>query len=174
MSAGFSNHSAEPKKPLQQYPWTLHGRLPQTRFHVTSTLTRTPVFLPTKPVFIQNVMVPMVRACWPRITLLAVLTMAFNERASGGARNTHLGANPRAIQGPARSHPSWVCRYIICPGLARERGRRLAFRCLRGACGNSSHSHCKCRSRRCSGEQCGKGHRCALCLLVSETVTADT
>lgn len=125
-------------------------------------LTRTPVFLQTKSVFTQNVMVPMVRVCWPRITPLAVLTMTFNERAPGGARNTHLGANPRAIQGPARSHPSWVCRHIICLGLARERGRRLAFRRLRGACGNSSYPHCKCRSRRYSGEQRGKGYRCAL------------
>jgi Cation transporter/ATPase, N-terminus len=30
----------------------------------------------------------------PRITPLAVLTRAFNERASGRTRNTHLGVNP--------------------------------------------------------------------------------
>lgn len=51
-------------------------------------------------------------------TPFALLTMAFNERTPGGTRNTHLGANPRAIQGPARPHPSWVCRHIICVGLA--------------------------------------------------------
>ena len=141
-------------EPLQQYSWTLHGRLTQMRFHATLTLTRTPVFLQTKSIFTQNVTVPMVRVCWPRITPLAVLTMASTERAPGGARNTHMGANPRAIQGPPRPYPSCVCRHIVCLGLARERGRRFAFRCLRGACGNSSHPRCKCRSRRYSGEQC--------------------
>jgi hypothetical protein len=48
-------------EPLQQYSWTLHGRLTQTRFHATLTLTHTPVFLQTKSVFTQNVTVPMVR-----------------------------------------------------------------------------------------------------------------
>ena len=143
---------------FQQYSWTLHGRLTQTRFHATLTLTRILVFLRTKSVFTRNVMVLMVRACLPRISPLVVLTMAFNERAPGGARNTHLGANPRAIQGPARPHPSCVCRHIICLGPARERRRRLAFRRLRRACGNSSHRHCICCSGRYPGEQCGKGH----------------
>jgi hypothetical protein len=74
--------------------------------------------LQTKYVFTQNVMISMVRVCWPRITSLAVLTMAFNERAPGGARNTHLEANLRAIQGPDHPHPSGACRHILCLGLA--------------------------------------------------------
>ena len=61
--------------------WTLHGRLPQTRFYTTSALIRTLVFRRHKSVFTQNVMAPMVRVL-TTYPARAVLTMAPNERAS--------------------------------------------------------------------------------------------